>query len=338
MKPTNLALADMTHSLPAPNSSAPLRRADSIRRTTTLVATWPDGRHGPMRLEGRARDIVTEANGNSFQILANEMLLVDIDENKRLTAITAQHSPSDLYPLVGLNGFAELRHALDEVLIADNAAGRPLYQLVHDITGVLIASDWAWASRPLSNTPKEKARRQGLLEGMAGACVGLAPGTSSQHTDGLYQAKMAALVPPLINPEDPQGWHVFNQHNDEVAFCRARRLDLWQDGDMIILDTSFQDSASTEDREARKGVHEYSVTATFDLNSQKLCSIAATPHLLPFRECPAAVENLQRLVGTGAAELREQVSVQLRKTNGCTHLNDAARALAAAPALIKKLS
>ena len=327
----------MTSSLPNPNSPSPLRRESSIRRTTTLVATWPNGRHGPIKLEGRGRDILTEGDGSGFQILANEVLLVDINENKQLTAVTAQHSGTDLSPLIGLSGFAELRHSLDNVLAADNAAGGLLYQLVHDITGVLIASDWAWASRPLSNTSEEKARRQGLLEGMAGACVGLAPGTSSQHTDGLYQAKMAALVPPLAHPNDPQGWHVHNQHNDEVSFCRARRLDLWLEDDSVVFDTSFQDSASTEGGASRKGVHEYSVIASFDRNSHSLTSIAATPHILPFRECPAAAENLNRLLGTSARELRARVSVELRKTSGCTHLNDAARALAAAPGLIEKL-
>jgi len=328
----------MKYSLPNPNSPAPLRRANSIRRTTSLVATWQGGRHGSMRLEGRARDINTGKDGSSFQILGSEILQVDIDSDKRLTAISAEQSTTDLSALIGLSGFAELRHCLDDVLAADNAAGNPLYQLIHDITGVLIASDWAWASRPFSDTAEERARRKGLLEGMAGACAGLAPGTSSQHTDGLYQAKMAALVPPLAHPKDPQGWHQFDQYNDEVSFCRARRIDLWLEGDSIMLDTSFQDSASTDNPDNRKAVHEYSVAASFDSLNHRLSSITATPHLLPFRECPSAINNLTRLVGTSARDLRARVSIELRKTEGCTHLNDAARALAAAPALIEKLT
>jgi hypothetical protein len=149
---------------------------------------------------------------------------------------------------------------------------------------------------------------------------------------------MAALVPPLRNEKDPQGWHEFAPHNDEISICRARRLDVWLDNGQIMLDTSFQDSASTEEGIQRKGVHEYTLRASFDKSSQKLTAIEATPHLLPFRECPGAVENLHRLVGTSAENLRGEVSIQLRKTEGCTHLNDAARALAAAPALIDKLT
>lgn len=328
----------MPYSLPSPNSPSPLRRPNSIRRTTTLVATWPDGRHSDIKLEGRARDIFTKDDGISFDTLAEEELAVDINEHKVVAAISAINSTTDLSALIGLSGFAELRHTLGEVLATENSLGKPLYQLIHDITGVLIASDWAWASRSFSNTPEEKARRQGLLEGMAGSCVGLAPGTSSQSTDGLYQAKMASLLPPLLNPNDPQGWHELNQRSNEISFCRARRLDLWLEGDNIMLDTSFQDSASTEDTSVRKGVHEYSVTASFNRHSHRLTAINAIPHLLPFRECPSAVHNLTRLLGSTAEELRARVSVELRKTNGCTHLNDAARALAAAPALIEQLT
>lgn len=328
----------MQYLLPNPNNSAPLRRPTSVRRTTTLVATWPEDRHGTINLEGLARDIYTKEDGVSFEVLGSEKLLVSVDKDKHIAAISAQQSTTDLSPLIGISCFSELRRALDEVLAPDNATGGPLYQLVHDMTGLMIASDWAWASRPLSNTPSERRRRQKLLTSMAGACMGLAPGTSSQFTDGLYQAKMAALVPPLRNEKDPQGWHEFAPHNDEISLCRARRLDVWLDNEKIMLDTSFQDSASTEEGIQRKGVHEYRVRASFDSASLRLTAIEATPHLLPFRECPGAVENLQRLLGTTAEGLRAEVSIQLRKTHGCTHLNDAARALASAPAFIDELT
>ena len=61
---------------------------------------------------------------------------------------------------------------------------------------------------------------------------------------------------------------------------------------------------------------------------QTLFSIEAQPGNLPYPECPGATANIQRLVGTPLAELRATVLERLAKTAGCTHLNDALRALA----------
>src|SRR4051794_12838067 len=42
-----------------PIGSAPVRRARSVRRTSTIDMTWPGGLGTQLRLDGRARDIVT---------------------------------------------------------------------------------------------------------------------------------------------------------------------------------------------------------------------------------------------------------------------------------------
>jgi hypothetical protein len=170
---------------------------------------------------------------------------------------------------------------------------------------------------------------------MEGVCTGFSPGASSLHTDGAYQASMAALVPELAHPDDPDGWHPLPQYQTQVTFRRARRLDLWLDGN-IEVESTFQDSAINDDGQ-RLAVHEYSVRAQFDRSNCQLLAIEATPHILPFPECPGAVAKIQRLVGTPAAALRETVSEKLRKVEGCTHLNDAARALAEIPALAELL-
>jgi hypothetical protein len=68
-----------------------------------------------------------------------------------------------------------------------------------------------------------------------------------------------------------------------------------------------------------------------------LVALEADPRVLPYRECPTAAGNVQRLIGAPLAVLREQVLVDLRGTAGCTHLNDALRALAEVPALVDRL-
>ena len=84
-------------------------------------------------------------------------------------------------------------------------------------------------------------------------------------------------------------------------------------------------------------MHEYDLRVTADRQSLRVLSADATPRVLPFVECTNAPANLARLLGSPLAELRERVITELRGTAGCTHLNDALRALAEVPALVNRL-
>jgi hypothetical protein len=68
-----------------------------------------------------------------------------------------------------------------------------------------------------------------------------------------------------------------------------------------------------------------------------LLTLDATPRVLPFSECPGAVKNISRLIGSSLSDLRQTVLDELPGTLGCTHLNDVLRALAEAPALVNHL-
>jgi hypothetical protein len=106
---------------------------------------------------------------------------------------------------------------------------------------------------------------------------------------------------------------------------RARRNDVWC-SDVVEIDAMFQDSA-TIPAGGRVAVHEYQLRATADVKTTALLSISAVPRVLPYQECPLAVMNISRMVGTPLPQLRESVLEQLKGTTGCTHLNDAMRAL-----------
>ena len=116
---------------------------------------------------------------------------------------------------------------------------------------------------------------------------------------------------------------------------RARRIDVWLDN-VIVVDSAFQDSASTPTG-CRAVVHEYRLHLTADPASLRVLSVAAEPRVLPFVECTAAPTHLGRLIGVSLPELRDTVLAELRGTAGCTHLNDALRALAQVPALVDRL-
>jgi hypothetical protein len=77
---------------------------------------------------------------------------------------------------------------------------------------------------------------------------------------------------------------------------------------------------------------------TADIASLRILSIEAEPRVLPHLECPSATANLSRLLDSPLSGLREKVLAELRGTAGCTHLNDALRALAEVPALLGSLA
>ena len=142
-------------------------------------------------------------------------------------------------------------------------------------------------------------------------------------------------VLPLVHPDDSEGWHDFDVPV-EMSMCRARRIDVWTDNDMLHVETHFQDSGSMPDG-TRVAVHEYLLSATANRATGKLLSLHADPRILPYADCPSAPGNIDRLVGTPLADLRTQVIERLPGNLGCTHLNDALRSLAEAPVLASAL-
>jgi hypothetical protein len=117
---------------------------------------------------------------------------------------------------------------------------------------------------------------------------------------------------------------------------RARRIDVRVEDGNVLVDAMFQDSSTTPDG-GRDAVHEYTLTATANRATGVLVSVDPVPHVLPYAECPLAVRNVDTLVGTPLEELRAVVLERLAGTAGCTHLNDAMRALADVPYLVSRL-
>ncbi|MET0588547.1 MAG: DUF2889 domain-containing protein, partial [Novosphingobium sp.] len=137
----------------------------------------------------------------------------------------------------------------------------------------------------------------------------------------------------LRNPVDPQGWHELPE-NDGPGFRRARRIDVTRDdaNRLIRIDAAFQDSAKRKVG-GRVAIHEYNLSVAADSETLEILSLQPEARILPFSECPGAVHNTQRLVGSRISDIREEVLANLRGPQGCTHLNDALRALAEVPKL-----
>jgi hypothetical protein len=172
---------------------------------------------------------------------------------------------------------------------------------------------------------------------MENICIGFASGSTALDGNGTpHPEQNCCPVVSLVNPADPAGWHAYDEPR-EMSMCRARRIDVWLEGDRVCAEAYFQDSGSQPDG-SRVAVHEYVVHATAERYTGVLLSLQAKPHILPYRECPSAPDNINRLVGIPLGELRERVVEQLPGNLGCTHLNDVLRSLAEVPVLAGQLA
>lgn len=293
-----------------------------------------------MHMQGHARDIFTPADGSGFVMLAEDRIDVFASPMRELLRISATPPRPHIEELVGKRAGGHLRAAINDVLPDEREAGSPLYLLVDDLAGASLVAGWAWSrwtddwmKRIKSDGRQSTAGRNGK---MVGICTGFAPGSSALTEDGSSSTQQSsAAVPPLENPDDPDGWHMLAQQTG-VGMRRARRIDVWRDHGTLHIDAGFQDSA-TEPGGGRTAVHEYTLQATADDATGTLLSVQAQPRVLPYRECPGAAPNLDRLIGEDLATLRASVLRILAGTLGCTHLNDAMRALAEVPRMVENL-
>lgn len=317
--------------------AAPVRAAGSVRRTSSIDVSWPDGRSGDMRVVGRARDYLTPRSGGPGIVCAEDAFEARV-KDRAILAIEADPPRPAIGRLVGERGGGRLRGVLAEVVPEERDGATPLYLILDDISGASLIAGWAWsqwspdwlaAMRAAMNGPEMRD----FMKKRENVCIGHAPGSSAFNLD-LQDREVVTPAPDLRRADDPDGWHAFTVQ-DSVGFRRARRIDVTL-GDYIQIDSAFQDSGSRPGG-GRAALHEYRLSVTADPRSLRVLSIEAEPRVLPFVECPSATINLTRLVGAPLHELRETVLTELSREAGCTHLNDALRALAEVPALVRRL-
>jgi hypothetical protein len=316
-----------------PAGPAPVRRPSSVRRTSTIDMSFVGGRGSQMRLHGRARDALTPAGGGPPLVLDRSTVDAGASMQRVIEDIASDPARPGIEQLVGCRGGGHLRLAIDSALPDERPAGTPLYLLLDDIAGCTLIGGFVW-----SRFTDLGGVAGGLMvkPRMEGVCIGFAPGSSALAPDGTPQgAARVQPVGPLLHPDDPDGWHDLAEQ-PAISMRRARRIDVAVHDGVVEVDSSFQDSAGDPEL-GRVAVHEYRLAATADLATMTVTSVEADPRILPYLECPAAIGNVGRLVGVPLGELRTVVLDRLAKTDGCTHLNDALRALAEVPVLVAHL-
>lgn len=321
-----------------PAIPTPARRPGSVRRTSTIDAVWPGGAGTPMHLNGRSRDLLTPGDGSSPVVLIEDSIQAVVEPDRTTTSLSTSTDRVDLQPLVGVKGGGGSRGRVVQQLPGEVAAGTPLYLLLDDLAGATLVSGFAythWRKKEEDfdfNSPEVKARKIS----MEGICAGFQAGASALGVDGNPPAVHAIQpVPALIREDDPWAWHELVDVT-EVSSRRSRRMDVWREGDQYVIDAFFQD-AGTSPAGPRIAVHEYTIQVSVDALSGMVTTIKAIPQVLPFLECPMAAMNVGRLVGQPLREFRTIVNELLPGIDGCTHMNDALRALAEVPVLAAQI-
>ncbi len=304
----------------------------------SIDVSWPDGAIGDRLFIGRCRDYRTPAGGGAGTVLDEAEFRATLAQDKTITAIEATPAHAGIERLVGVRGGNHLRLFIKETMPELIAEGAPIYLPLDDISGTSLVSAFAW-SQWQDNWAEQLRARIGsaeferMMEDRVNVCWGLKEGNSGVSPSGPPNNPADADAGDIRNPADPLGWHALPD-SEGPGFRRARRIDVSRDeaAGLIRISAGFQDSAERK-TEGRVAIHEYDLEASADLATGKLLTLTPHARILPFSECPGAVANTQRLLGRTLGDIREAVVEQLRGPQGCTHLNDALRALAEVPKL-----
>jgi len=323
-----------------PAGPAPLRRPGSVRRTTTIETSWPEGLDQPALMVGRGRDLLTPADRPAPVVLAEAEFRMRVSDAREILEIEVSPPDPNAANLCGGSGGKSSGNRLQAEM--GYREGDLLYQLLDDFSGASLVCIWAkllWqeitdpaAFRLL--LPQIEATQVRQVD----VCIGLASGSSTDRRVGDFTLlNNFTTVPDLRNPLDPAGWPDFTETSGPQS-RRSRRIDLWlEEPGAIAVDSAFQDSAM-HPQEGRIAIHEYALSGAIDRASGELAWFEPEARILPHPECPAAVIEAQRMARLPVAGFRSSVRETLPSVLGCTHLNDVLRALADVPHLAEALS
>jgi hypothetical protein len=344
---TGVAPARPAQPTPGPHDpvvTTPPRAPGSVRRTSSLDSSRPQGAGGPLVIDARARDLVTGPDGVTVTGARQVTIGLTLDDATRevLEVRTAPPQPA-VSRLVGTRVVGGFRRTLGE-LLPDERAGRTLtHLLLDDLPGAVLVSGYALLRAGVVGVGPAPVGGDGSahMAHMADLCAGWAADGSmmdSIRATGVIPTPYGPPAPTIEPPDDELSWHGMAPLG-LLATRRRRRLDL-APGDGAghhAVDLHFRDSyrgGESDDGGGESVVHEYTATATVDARSHRLLALTPRAQVLPWLECPGALASASRLVGATLAEVAGIVRRDLVGVGSCTHLNDTLRSLADLDALL----
>ena len=334
------------------------RLAGSVRRTTNIDTTRPDGLHADARVDGRARDVRTNPDGTT-EVVGEARLTATVSPQQKLLSITTSPEVPALQQLLGGSAGSGFRCRVDEVLReARNREGEDragtcedgslLYLLLDDLPGATLVSGYVLLRSgqlegpPIDADPAPQPKRPAPdLGRMGDLCAGWAQDATMMvhmRRTGLIPVPVGPAAPVIEREGDPFSWHAMAEL-PPLSIRRRRRLDLIAPavpGDEHRIDLHFRDSHKGEEG-VETVLHEYTVTGAADTGSGRIVAVAARAQVLPWVECPGAVASAERLAGMELSSLRPTIRNEFVGRSTCTHLNDSLRSLADITVLAREL-
>ena len=313
-------------------AAPPGRRQRSLRRTSSLQSFWPSGVRGPVAFVGRGRDLYTGLEGAAPRVWSDDQVEITLTLDKRIERIDASRQQAKLAKLAGKRPGGELRKQMAEDIADEVAQSTILHRLLDDLAGATFLAPGAWLAW-LPGGAKEYEAILGpqsrLHRTVEGLCISYTPGSPSMTQEGRSNQAIADHPHRALpfRADDSLAWHEF-ACIEGPNLWRIRQMDLWLDNGLLHASAGFQDSAALANRLDQRAVfHEYRLTAVIDPEGFVLRAIDVTPGILPFRTCLAAPDTAKSLIGKPVSDFRRIVPAALPGIAGCTHLNEALRAL-----------
>jgi hypothetical protein len=309
-----------------PRQQLPTRRANSIRRTTTIDTARPNGVLADVGIDARGRDLRMHADGTT-SVLDTAIITAHINEDRMLTAVKAGND-LDMSTLVGFGVSSGFRDRLNAAYPEGKSSHAPRYQILDDFPTAFLVSGYAIGAAGVQ--PTRNGPRLQVPDLCAGFAVGATILTEEAETNQI-PVVTGPIAAPLLQTDDALAFHAVSPMAAH-GMRRLRCLDVWRDGSLVAVENYFRDShMSTEGIETV--VHEYTVNAVFDPRTAIFVSSDAVVHTLPWVECPMAAASAARVSGLAAEGLRAFVRADFVGPSTCTHLNDTLRAMEDIPAL-----
>jgi hypothetical protein len=283
----------------------------------------PDGLTGRLELVGVARDLITRPAGapSVASEAALRCTIAFLPDRKVERMVTEPDHPGG-QQLVGVRAATGFRKVLDEAVPDHRDRRSALYLLLDDIPVVTLISGHAVGA---GQVPFPRASLQ-LLQ-RPNLCAGWREGgtiMAGLRRDGRPPVVTGPQAPSL-DSADPLGWHPM-AGLPPAGMRRQRRLDVAREDGQLVFDAMFRDTYVTADGISTI-IHEYVAQGRVDAAALAITELSATPHVLPWVECPSAAGSAADLAGRPLAGLRHHVRDQLTGVPSCTHLNDLLRSL-----------
>ncbi|GAB2633398.1 hypothetical protein GCM10027068_10770 [Prescottella soli] len=311
----------MHGSVRGPRIDSPAVRPNSSRRVACLDMDRPDGAGGTLELHGRAWDFEVDAYRQpSVRETVALRASVDYHRGRTLTRIETSPVVPGLASLVGHSAIAGFRGRVADVAVGVSS---PLALLLDDVPmGTLISGHAVSAAR--ESDDDDVTAGSGYVP-VGDQCAGYSASGALIATIGVR-----GRSPVADGPDAPPLHDAFGRSPGPLAvhsMRRRRRIDRWTADGAVHVDAMFRDTYGRADS-VETVIHEYELTVVADEGTGVIREAVATPRVLPWFDCPAAVASAGRLVGMTLDRVEGWVRRELRGADTCTHLNDLLRSIA----------